>query len=152
LGIAEAGFFPAATYLLTIWYKRLELQSRMAVFYSAASFSGAFSGLLAFALQQMSGIGGLSGWRWIFIIEGLATVAVGTSCFWLLPDSPETASFMKPEERRFLAWRLKNDAGTKTGHVDLKDKFHLPTMKVLFADWKIWAAVIIYWVGHLMLI
>ncbi|KAF5004179.1 hypothetical protein FDECE_9317 [Fusarium decemcellulare] len=145
LGAAEAGFFPASTYLLTIWYKRLELQSRMAVFYSAASMAGAFSGLLAYALQKMDGIGGLAGWRWIFIIEGLATVVVGATCFWLLPDSPETASFLKPEERRFLCARLRNDAGTKTGHVDLKDKFHWPTIRAAFTDWKIWAAVIIYW-------
>lgn len=64
LGVAEAGFFPAATYLLTIWYRRYELQKRLAVFYTAASAAGAFSGLLAFGLQQMEGVGGLSGWRW----------------------------------------------------------------------------------------
>ncbi|OQE31551.1 hypothetical protein PENSTE_c001G00994 [Penicillium steckii] len=58
LGTTEAGFFPVSTYLLTIWYRRLELQSRMAVFYSAASLAGAFSGLLAFAIQKMDTIGG----------------------------------------------------------------------------------------------
>lgn len=42
----------------------------MSIFYTAASLSGAFSGLLAFALQKMDGIGGLSGWRWIFVLEG----------------------------------------------------------------------------------
>lgn len=55
LGVAEAGFFPAATYLLTIWYKRYELQRRMAVFYAAASLAGAFSGLLAFGIEHMRG-------------------------------------------------------------------------------------------------
>lgn len=58
LGIAEAGFFPGATFLLTLWYKRYEVQSRMAVFYTAASLSGAFSGLLAFAIEKMDGIAG----------------------------------------------------------------------------------------------
>ncbi|CAH0057708.1 unnamed protein product [Clonostachys solani] len=145
LGAAEAGFFPASTYLLTIWYKRLELQGRMAVFYSAASMSGAFSGLLAFGLQQMDGIANLAGWRWIFLIEGIATVVVGSTCFFLLPDSPETASFLKPEERKFLCQRLRHDAGTKSGKVDLQDKFHWPTIIAAFTDWKIWLAVIIYW-------
>ncbi|CAG9940277.1 unnamed protein product [Clonostachys rosea f. rosea IK726] len=144
LGAAEAGFFPASTYLLTIWYKRLELQGRMAVFYSAASMSGALSGLLAFG-QQMDGIANLSGWRWIFIIEGIATVVVGTTCFFLLPDSSETATFLKPEERKFLCQRLRHDAGTKSGKVDLQDKFHWPTIVAAFTDWKIWLAVIIYW-------
>ena len=60
----QSGFFPAATYLLTIWYLRYEVQRRMAVFYAAASLSGAFSGLLAFAIQKMNGIAGYAGWRW----------------------------------------------------------------------------------------
>ena len=47
-----------ATFLLTLWYKRYEVQSRMAVFYTAASLSGAFSGLLAFAIEKMDGIAG----------------------------------------------------------------------------------------------
>lgn len=68
LGIAEAGFFPGATYLLTIWYKRYEVQSRMAVFYAAASLSGAFSGLLAYAIESMDGISGLGGWQWVCCI------------------------------------------------------------------------------------
>ena len=55
LGVAEAGFFPAATYLLTIWYKRYEVQRRMAVFYAAATLAGAFSGLLAFGIEHMRG-------------------------------------------------------------------------------------------------
>ena len=76
LGLTESGFFPAATYLLTTWYCRFELQTRLAVFYSAASLAGAFSGLLAFAIQKMDGIAGLEGWRWIFILEGILTVCM----------------------------------------------------------------------------
>lgn len=122
----------------------------MALFYSAASLSGAFSGLLAFGLQHMEGIGGLAGWRWIFIIEGLFTVVVGFGCFSFLPDSPETASFLKPEERRFLCGRLRSDSGTKTGHVDTNDKFHWPSIRAALLEWKIWLAVIIYWVRGLL--
>lgn len=85
LGVAESGFFPAATYLVTVgsrpmglaagiekdadtlqtWYCRFEVQTRLAVFYSAASLAGAFSGLLAYGIQQMEGVGGLEGWRWM---------------------------------------------------------------------------------------
>ena len=64
LGVAECGFFPAATYLLTLWYLRYEVMRRMAIFYAAASLAGAFSGLLAFAIQHMEGIGGRHGWQW----------------------------------------------------------------------------------------
>jgi MFS family permease len=64
LGVAEAGFFPAATYLLTLWYKRYEYQRRLAIFYSMASMAGAFSGLLAYAIEKMDNIGGRTGWQW----------------------------------------------------------------------------------------
>lgn len=64
LGVAESGFFPAATFLLTLWYKRYEYQRRLAVFYSMASLAGAFSGLLAFAIEKMDGIAGRTGWQW----------------------------------------------------------------------------------------
>ncbi|KAF6813078.1 hypothetical protein CSOJ01_04764 [Colletotrichum sojae] len=145
LGAAEAGSFPASAYLPTTWYKRLELQSRMGILYSSASMAGAFSGLLAFGLQEMDGIGNLAGWRWIFIIDCIATVVVGASCFWLLPDSPETASFLKPTERNFLIDRLRANAGTKSGKVGTHDKFHWPTIKSCFTDLNIWLAVIAYW-------
>ena len=65
LGVCESGFFPAATYLVTTWYCRFELQRRLAVFYSAASLAGAFSGILAYGIQHMEGVGGLEGWRWM---------------------------------------------------------------------------------------
>ena len=64
LGVTESGFFPAASFLLTLFYKRYEVLTRLAIFYSTASLSGAFGGLFAFALEKMDGLGGLEGWRW----------------------------------------------------------------------------------------
>ena len=65
LGIAEAGFFPGAVYLITRWYAQRQVQTRLALFYCASALSGAFSGLLAFAIARMDGIGGRPGWAWI---------------------------------------------------------------------------------------
>jgi len=54
----------------------------MAIFFSAATAAGAFGGLLARGITEMDGLGGLNGWAWIFIIEGLITFAVGKcSCY-----------------------------------------------------------------------
>lgn len=50
LGVCEAGFFPAASYLVTTWYCRFEVQRRMSVFYSASAMAGAFSGILAYGM------------------------------------------------------------------------------------------------------
>lgn len=71
--------------------------------YCAAAMSGAFSGLLAAGIAEMSGVGGYRGWRWIFIIEGILTVALGISAFWCLPDSPNHSSkWLDADEIRYL--------------------------------------------------
>lgn len=145
LGLTESGFFPAASYLLTTWYCRFEVQTRMACFFSAASLAGAFSGLLAFGIEKMEGIGGLEGWRWIFILEGIITVLVGFTLHWALPDSPATASFLDTHEKAFLERRLMQDAGTKAGHVNMHDGFQWHILRAALTEWKIYLAVIVYW-------
>lgn len=80
LGIAEGGLFPGITYYITMWYRRHECGLRMAIFFSAATAAGAFGGLLARGIIEMDGLGGLHGWQWIFILEGILTFAVGM-CF-----------------------------------------------------------------------
>ncbi|EXA35259.1 hypothetical protein FOVG_14018 [Fusarium oxysporum f. sp. pisi HDV247] len=148
LGFTEAGFFPAATYLLTTWYCRWELQTRMAIFYSAASLAGSFSGLLAFGIQHMEGVAGLGGWRWIFILEGILTVCVGVTIPWVLPDSPETASFLSEQEKAFVSERLRLDVRVSMDHDndgEETNKFELRYLKDALKDWKIYLGVIIYW-------
>ncbi|KAK2811655.1 hypothetical protein FQN50_001998 [Emmonsiellopsis sp. PD_5] len=145
LGVTESGFFPAATFLLTIWYRRYEVQTRMAIFYAAASLSGAFSGLLAFGIQKMHGVGNLAGWRWIFILEGLLPVACAFVVWFILPDSPERASFLTPIERKFITARLSSDPGTGGGKVTNNDKIKPRHIWAAFKDWKIWAAVVMFW-------
>lgn len=68
LGITEAGLFPGVTFILTLFYPRYKTQFRIALFSSAATSAGAFSGLLAYAIGFMNGLGGYNAWRWIFIV------------------------------------------------------------------------------------
>lgn len=89
------------------WYVREEMQFRQALFFSAASVAGAFSGLLAFAIAKMDGVGGYAGWRWIFILEGILTVIVGVISFWTLYDFPDTAPFLTTGERAWVVHRLR---------------------------------------------
>ncbi|KAJ5664678.1 hypothetical protein N7462_011491 [Penicillium macrosclerotiorum] len=103
LGVFEAGFFPGAVYLCSFWYMPKDLTTRIAVFYCASALSGAFSGLLAAGISKMDGVGGYAGWRWIFLLEGLATVIVGVICFFCLIDSPRSSGkWLDPDEIRFL--------------------------------------------------
>ncbi|KAJ5506374.1 Major facilitator superfamily domain general substrate transporter [Penicillium expansum] len=102
IGLAEAGFYPSVLYHMAFWYKPSELLWRIALFYSLGQVSGALSGLLAYAISFMDGAGGLSGWRWLFIIEGLPAIVLSVVALFGLPDYPETARMLTEEERTFL--------------------------------------------------
>ncbi|CAH0057085.1 unnamed protein product [Clonostachys solani] len=151
LGLTEAGLFPGVAYYLTMWYCRHEIQLRQAMFFSAASVAGAFSGLLAFGIAKMDGVGGLEGWRWIFILEGIVTVLVAFASFFLLYDFPETASFLTEEERQFVIYRLKYQGQTTTqsdeGTVQVAqaEDFQWRYVWQAFRDWQIWLNLFVYW-------
>jgi MFS family permease len=133
-----------------MWYCRHEIQFRQALFFSAASIAGAFSGLLAFGIAKMDGVGGLEGWRWIFILEGIVTVLVAIFAFWALYDFPETASFLTEEERAFVVFRLKYQgqqkaAGQSQSRVAQADEFKWEYVWAAFKDWQIWVNIFVYW-------
>lgn len=145
LGVTESGFFPAATFLLTLWYRRFEVQRRMAVFYVAASLAGAFSGLLAYGIEKLDGHAGLAGWQWIFLLEGLIPIALALVIWKILPDSPETAKFLTQPERDLLVSRLANDHGSGQGQTTNADKIGKTQILAGLSDWKIWAATVVFW-------
>ncbi|KAK5468804.1 hypothetical protein LTR20_003150 [Exophiala xenobiotica] len=133
IGALEAGFFPGCLYLISMFYKRHELQWRFNLFFSASIIAGAFSGLLAYAIAHMDGIGGYGGWRWIFILEGIFTIIVALFSFWILPDWPETAKFLKDDERQLLIRRLELDVKDAT-----MSHWNKKTAKRVFGDIKIY--------------
>ncbi|KAF2821798.1 MFS general substrate transporter [Ophiobolus disseminans] len=150
LGVAEAGLFPGVAYYITMWYARHEAQFRQALFFSAASVAGAFSGLLAFGIAHMDGVGGLEGWRWIFILEGILTVIVAVVAYFTLYDFPETASFLTEEERAFVVYRLKyqdfkDEREEGAVRVAQDDSFQWKFVKSAFLDWQIWTNIWVYW-------
>ncbi|KAI0294708.1 MFS general substrate transporter [Multifurca ochricompacta] len=140
LGIAEAGLFPGVVYFLSLWYPRAMLQYRIGLFFGAASLAGAFSGLLAFGISFMSGTAGLLGWSWIFILEGIATVIVGTVALFVMVDFPNTAKFLTPEERSYIVWRKKFDNSS----VGEEEHFEVRHIVAAFTDWQIWLHVLVY--------
>ena len=119
------------------------MQYRQALFFSAASIAGAFSGLLAFGIAKMDGVGNYAGWRWIFILEGLLTVIVGVLSFWTLYDFPDTAPFLTPEEREWVTHRLSYQ-GTSPGSrkVAQADRFQWKYVKAAFSDPQIYVGLI----------
>ncbi|KAI1469667.1 MFS general substrate transporter [Daldinia caldariorum] len=119
-----------------------------AMFFSAASVAGAFSGLLAFAIAKMDGVGNLEGWRWIFILEGIATILVAVLAFFVLYDFPETASFLTEKERAFIVFRLKYQGQQqRKEHVQVAqaEEFEWKYVLEAFKDWQIWVNLFVYW-------
>lgn len=147
LGLISARLFPGVAYYITMWYCRHEAQFRQALFFSAASVAGAFSGLLAFGIAHMDGVGNLEGWRWIFILEGILTVVVAIIAYFTLFDFPETASFLTEEERAFVVYRLKYQASQEHDGVQVAqdDSFKWKYVKDAFLDWQIWTNIWVYW-------
>lgn len=110
LGITEAPFYPGATYVLSIFYTRKEVAARIALLYCAQILATGFSGLIAAGIfAGLDNAHGISGWRWLFIIEGVATAVVAMLGFWLLPDTPLTTRWLKPEERELAHSRMERD-------------------------------------------
>ncbi|KAL8289622.1 hypothetical protein RB597_001313 [Gaeumannomyces tritici] len=115
LGILEAGFFPSCVYLLSTWYTRYEVGKRYSMFYLLGCVAAAFSGILAFGLMQMKGLGNLNGWRWIFIMEGIITCLLGIGGYWFLVNFPDSKranwSFLGERERAWVVARVQEDRG-----------------------------------------
>lgn len=108
LGLAESGIFPGSFYLISFWYKHEEAQKRFTVYISSVILSSAFGGLLASAIANMDGVRGLADWRWIFILEGIATIFVGCMAFLLVTDFPQEAKWLTPEEKKFVLAKTKS--------------------------------------------
>ncbi|OAX31241.1 MFS general substrate transporter [Rhizopogon vinicolor AM-OR11-026] len=106
----------------------------------AGLFPGAFSGLLAFGISNMNGIGGLEAWSWIFLLEGLATIVVSFFAFFWLVDLPDSAAFLTPEERAFVIWKKKYDV-TSVGE---EETFAVRHIWAAFKDWQVWFHTLIY--------
>lgn len=143
LGLFEAGLMPGCAYYLSNWFRSTELSYRVALYFSSATIAGAFSGILAWAIMKMDGLGGKSGWQWIFILEGIATILVGFLCYFIIYNNPRSATrFLKPDEIVFWEWYLKQDVGKGNEHVD-NERLQYKHIKEGVFNWRIWYFVLL---------
>lgn len=135
LGLFEAGLFPGLVTYLTLFYSRRQLALRIGYLFTAAALAGACGGLIAYGISFMDGAAGLSGWRWILILEGIPSVLVGALCFFALPNDIESAYFLTSSERKLLLQiRFREVGQTADGQ-----KFHWADVKDGAKDWTLWA-------------
>ncbi|TDZ33810.1 MFS transporter prlL [Colletotrichum spinosum] len=113
LGMFEAGMFPGVLAQLSSWYRTDEIGKPVTWFFAASNLAGIVGSLLCYAISHMNGVGGLSAWRWVYLIEGLATVLFSGAVFWHLPDypkSPRSDRWFTRREQEFIEARLPENA------------------------------------------
>jgi len=122
LGLAEAGFFPGIIWYLGRWFPERERARALAWFMIGIPLAAVVGGPAGGALLSMSGRLGLSGWQWLFLMEGLPPIVLGVVALRFLTDAPEDAKWLTREEREWLAgeMRREREAGAGAVHADVK--------------------------------
>lgn len=111
LGVAEAGFFPGIIFYLTLWFPASERARVVAMFMAAIPVSTAIgSTLSSVIIQSAHGMFGLSGWRLMFLFEGLPAVLLAAVVWFYLTDRPEQAKWLDDDERAWLTETLAAEA------------------------------------------
>lgn len=118
LGAAEAGFFPGVLYVLTLWYPQAHRGRMIGAFMIASAVANAVGALIGGALLDMDGLLGLEGWQWVFIATGVPAVLLAPYVLWRLPNGPESAPWLAPEQKAWIERTLQDeaDATPDTGH------------------------------------
>jgi MFS transporter, ACS family, tartrate transporter len=102
LGAAEAGFFPGVIFYFTSWFPAHERARSVALFSMASMVAGIIGGPISGVLLSLRGVGGLDGWQWLFLVEGMPAVVLGIVALRYLTDRPEQASWLPPDEKAWL--------------------------------------------------
>ena len=102
LGAAEAGFTPGIIYYLAKWYPSRDRANAMSFFYIGAALASVIGLPLSGLLLNAHGLFGLSGWRWVFLIEGIPAVILGFVVLKFLPDRPKDAAWLTSEQQMSL--------------------------------------------------
>lgn len=138
LGFIEAAYFPGCLFYLSSWYTRKELGLRTAILYSGSLISGAFGGLITAGItSNMDGTHGLRAWRWVFILEGIITVLIAFSSFFILPNFPRTTKWLSEEERQLAVYRLQEDIG-EDDWTSAEQQTFFHGLKLALMDIKTW--------------
>ncbi|KPI35992.1 putative transporter [Cyphellophora attinorum] len=146
LGACEAGLFPSLTLYLTMVYRREEQAKRVAYLFSCTALSGAFGGLLAYALLMMDGVAGYAGWRWVYIIEGVFSTVIAVAVWFGLPTNPAEAWFLTPEQKAIMVIRQKQTAEYLGGDESKRYEFW-----VALKDPKLYLSAAIQWCQDILL-
>jgi ACS family tartrate transporter-like MFS transporter len=137
LGAAEAGFFPGVILYLTYWFTAKERARAVALFATGGVLAGVIGSPISGALLELNGVGGLAGWQWLFLLEGIPAVLLGVVVLWTLPNRPHDARWLTPTQRDWVQGRLDAEAaeaGPAASH----------SLGQVFTSGRVWLLCLLY--------
>ena len=115
LGAFEAGFFPGIILYLTFWFPAQQRARIVALFMTAIAAAGVIGGPLSgWIMTAMAGVNGWAGWQWLFLLEGLPSVAMGVAVLLYLDDSIRSSKWLTDSEKTLLETNIKADQATQS--------------------------------------
>ncbi|MFJ7219038.1 MFS transporter [Amycolatopsis sp. NPDC098790] len=114
LGVAEAGFFPGALYLLSRWFPSARRTRMTAVFFIGVPVSGVLGSLVSgWIMHALGGVAGLADWQWLFLIEGIPPILLAVLVAFFLVDEPEQAKWLTPAQKALVRTDLEAERSSK---------------------------------------
>jgi MFS family permease len=139
LGAAEAGFFPGIILYMTYWFPAERRAGMVALFMTSISVANVIgSPVSGFIMQYFGRFEALSGWQWLFLIEGLPSVAMGFAVFAFLPNGPHDARWLTQHERDLIVARVAAEQAQKS-KTGARHK-----LGEALKDWRLWALAVVY--------
>lgn len=136
---------PAVLFMISSWYRRHEQSKRFIIFLSAGIMSGAFGGIVAGAITaRLDGAHGIAGWRWLFMVEGIATIGVSIITPFFLLDYPGTSKRLKPAERQLATIRLQADGHSVREEGADHATTHWKALHIAVLNWRLWILALAY--------
>ncbi|KAK7439381.1 hypothetical protein VKT23_017604 [Stygiomarasmius scandens] len=149
LGFIQGGFIPDLILYLSYFYTKNELPFRLALFWISSNVCSIVASFIAFGVLRMRGVLGRSGWRWLFLVEGLITLVIGIATFFRMPPSPtQTKSWFRPKgwfterEETIIVSRILRDDPTK-GDMHNREGLTLKRLWTAICDYDLWPLYIV---------
>jgi sugar phosphate permease len=154
LGVGEAGFFPGVLFYLTLWFPDSWRARIVSMFAVAVPLSGVIAGpLSSWIMMHMTGVAGLRGWQWLFLIEGAPAILLGVIAYFYLPDRPAAAGFLSASETTLLERDLAREAGSEKSGSSFGRTLRKPRVYILalvyFAFYSA-QSILLLWVPTLL--
>ncbi|ODA80750.1 hypothetical protein RJ55_03709 [Drechmeria coniospora] len=153
LGMVAAGMWPGMAFYMTLFYPPSRTGRRIGMYFTASQASAAIVGLVSVLFQFMDGVAGLAGFRWMFLLYGLAAIILSVVLLWWLPDRP-LAPGQARTRHKWLRW-LPATSEALTGedaiihYHDLRRVYHsrpwkLKDLAFVLLDWRLWPLTLMY--------